>query len=79
MGIPYTVVHDFDITEVGNNGERRSSSTLQAALTINFKLEALGQERNNRESELQQTFEAEMPQKHYSGQSNLPESVKYVA
>lgn len=69
FGIPYTVIHDMDITELGKNGQRRASSTLRQAITINYKIEVLASVRANKKFVLQHTFEAEMPETYEKGTS----------
>lgn len=69
FGIPYTVIHDMDLTELNKNGQRRSSSTLRQAITINYKLEALADVRANKKFVFQYTFEAEMPDSYEKGTS----------
>jgi putative ATP-dependent endonuclease of OLD family len=69
FGIPYTVIHDMDITELGKNGQRRASSTLRQAITINYKIEALASVRANKKFVFQYTFEAEMPESYDKGTS----------
>lgn len=69
FGIPYTVIHDMDLTELGKNGQRRSSSTLRQAITINYKIEALADIRQNKKFVFQYTFESEMPETYEKGTS----------
>lgn len=69
FGIKYTVIHDYDITELDKKGNRRSSGSLKAALTLNHKLEKLAYARGNKKFVLQHTFEAEMPEEYDRGSS----------
>ncbi|MED1662778.1 ATP-dependent nuclease [Brevibacillus laterosporus] len=77
FGIPYTVVHDCDITELGKDNKRRSTSTLKQAITINYKLEKLAEVRGNKKYVLQHTFEAEMPDTYEKGTSKSYAAYEY--
>ncbi|WP_217591761.1 ATP-dependent endonuclease [Cohnella sp. GbtcB17] len=77
FGIPYTVVHDCDITELGKDNNRRSISTLKQAITINYKLEQLADVRGNQKYVLQHTFEAEMPDTYEKGTSKSYAAYEY--
>ena len=79
FGIPYTVVHDCDITELGKDNKRRSAATLKQAITINYKIEQLADERGNQKFVLQHTFEAEMPDTYEKGTSKSYAAYKYFA
>ncbi|MWC27170.1 ATP-dependent nuclease [Paenibacillus sp. MMS18-CY102] len=77
FGIPYTVVHDCDLTELGKDNGRRSVSTLKQAITINYKLERLADERGNQKFVMQHTFEAEMPDTYEKGTSKSYAAYEY--
>jgi len=78
--IPYTVVHDFDITEFNKKNERRTAAALKAVITINHKLEVLVESRGdrNRKYVLQHTFEAEMPTDYEKGSSKSFSAYEYI-
>ncbi|MGO4185961.1 ATP-dependent endonuclease, partial [Paenibacillus sp. TAF43_2] len=78
FNIPYTVVHDFDITEFNKKNERRTVSALKAVITINHKLEVLAESRGNRKYVLQHTFEAEMPDDYEKGSSKSFSAYEYI-
>ncbi|MGA5673960.1 ATP-dependent nuclease [Bacillus bombysepticus] len=69
FGIKYTVIHDYDMTQLDRKGNRRSSSSLKATLTLNHKLEKLAFARGNKKFVLRHTFEAEMPEGYEKGAS----------
>ncbi|KAA6472436.1 ATP-dependent nuclease [Bacillus cereus] len=69
FGIKYTVIHDYDITQLDRKGNRRRSSSLKATLTLNHKLEKLAFARGNKKFVLRHTFEAEMPEEYEKGAS----------
>ncbi|MCM3325042.1 ATP-dependent nuclease [Cytobacillus kochii] len=69
FGIRYTVIHDYDITQLDKKGNRRSSSSLKTTLTLNHKLEKLAFARGNKKFVLRHTFEAEMPAEYEKGSS----------
>ncbi|WP_394188407.1 ATP-dependent endonuclease [Paenisporosarcina quisquiliarum] len=78
FGIKYTVIHDYDITEHDRKGNRRSSSSLKATLTLNHKLERLAFARENNKYVLRHTFEAEMPPDYYRGSSKSFSAYEYL-
>jgi putative ATP-dependent endonuclease of the OLD family len=69
FGVKYTVIHDYDLTELDKKGNRRSCGSLKTALTLNHKLEKLAFARGNKKFVLQNTFEAEMPEGYEKGSS----------
>jgi putative ATP-dependent endonuclease of OLD family len=78
FGIPYTVIHDFDITEINKKNERRTPAALKSVITINHKLEVLAQKRGNRKYVFQHTFEAEMPEDYEKGTSKSFAAYEYI-
>lgn len=78
FGVKYTVIHDFDITEINAKGDRRSPAALKAVLTINHKLEYLASLRNNGRFVFQHTFEAEMPHDYEKGSSKSFSAYEYI-
>jgi putative ATP-dependent endonuclease of OLD family len=78
FGVKYTVIHDFDITEINAKGDRRSSAALKAVLTINHKLEYLASIRKNGRFVFQHTFEAEMPHDYEKGSSKSFSAYEYI-
>lgn len=78
FGIKYTVIHDYDITELDKKGNRRKSSSLKATLTLNHKLEKLAFARDNKKFVLQNTFETEMPEDYEEGSSKSFSAYEYL-
>lgn len=78
FGIKYTVIHDYDITELDRKGNRRSISSLKAALTLNHKLERLAFSRGNKKFVMRHTFEAEMPHDYEKGSSKSFSAYEYL-
>lgn len=69
FNVKYTVIHDYDIAEENSKGERRSSTTLQGAMTLNHKIEKLAEIRGNSKFVFQYTFEEELPPEYEKGSS----------
>jgi predicted ATP-dependent endonuclease of OLD family len=78
FGIPYTVIHDFDITEFNKKNARRTPAALKSVITINHKLEVLAQQRGNKKYVFQHTFEAEMPDDYEKGTSKSFSAYEYI-
>ncbi|MNX47590.1 hypothetical protein D3C86_781460 [compost metagenome] len=78
FGIKYTIIHDFDITELNAKGNRRTPAALKSVLTINYKLEYLANIRSNRRFVFQHTFEAEMPDDYDKGSSKSFAAYEYI-
>lgn len=78
FGIPYTVIHDCDLTELNKKKERRTAAALKSVVTINHKLEVLVQQRGNKKYVLQHTFEAEMPDDYEKGTSKSFSAYEYI-
>lgn len=78
FGITYTIIHDYDITELDRKGSRRSSVSLKSTLTLNHKLEKLAFARGNKKFVLRHTFEAEMPHDYEKGSSKSFSAYEYL-
>lgn len=78
FGIKYTVIHDYDLTEVNKKNIRRSVSSLKTTMTLNHKIEKLTLVRENKKFVLQHTFEAEMPDDYEKGSSKSFSAYEYL-
>lgn len=78
FGIPYTCIHDYDLTEFNKKGEVKTIGALKKVLTLNHKIERLCDIKGNKKFVFQYTFEEEMPPDYEKGSSKSFAAYEYL-
>ncbi|MDQ1004931.1 putative ATP-dependent endonuclease of OLD family [Neobacillus niacini] len=78
IGIEYTCIHDFDITELNKKGETQTVAALKKVLTLNNKIERLCDIKGNKKFVFQYTLEEEMPPDYEKGSSKSFAAYEYL-